>query len=210
MTGDVHELAPGFGYWLAPHPGWQPGENWPEEVLCVRFESPDGIVLIDPLLPRGREAAFWAALDVDVEQLGRPIHVLLTAPWHARDTEAVVDRYGALVWAPPRARWKGRALTTTDRLPRGVEALLPDGDHDQALFLVRDRRTLVTGDVFSGTGGRFHVFVDEQDRRPFLDWLPLLAELPVDRVLIAHGEPVLSNGAARVRDAVAEARELYG
>jgi len=58
-------------------------------------------------------------------------------------------------------------------------------------------------------GGRFHVFVDEQDREPFLAWLPRLSDLPLERVLIAHGEPVLSDGAARVREAVAEARALH-
>lgn len=89
-----------------------------------------------------------------------------------------------------------------------MEALLPEGDKNQALFFVRDHQTLVTGDIFSGTGGRFHVFLDEQDPALFLAWLPRLFELPLQRVLIAHGEPVLCDGAARVREAVAEARAL--
>src|SRR5439155_3745807 len=97
------------------------------------------------------------------------VGVLLTAPWHARDTSAVVDRYAASVWGPPGARWEGPALTTTDDLPPGVEALLPGGDKNQALFFVRDHQTLVTGDIFSGTGGRFHVFLDEQDPALFLE-----------------------------------------
>ena len=67
----------------------------------------------------------------------------------------------------------------------------------------------MTGDVFSGTGGKFHVLVDDTDETAFLDWLPRLYELPVERVLIAHGEPVLADGAARIRDAVAEARALH-
>jgi hypothetical protein len=205
---NVHEIAPGLSYWMAPHPAWDPTENWPEEVLCVLYESADGIVLIDPLLPRGEEAAFRQSLDEDVERLGQPVRVLLTAPWHARDTSAIVDRYNASVWAPPRAHWKEPVLTTTAELPAGVEALLPDGDANQALFFIRDFESLVTGDVFSGTGGRFHVFVDEQDREPFLDWLPHLTALPVQRVLIAHGDPVLSAGAARVREAVTAARTL--
>ena len=205
---NVHELAPGFWFWMAPHPEWEPTENWPEDVLCVYYESSDGIVLIDPLLPRGEKAEFWRALDADVDRLRQPVRVHLTAPWHARDTSAVVDRYAASVWGPPGARWEGPALTTTDDLPPGVEALLPEGDKNQALFFVRDHQTLVTGDIFSGTGGRFHVFLDEQDPALFLAWLPRLFELPLQRVLIAHGEPVLCDGAARVREAVAEARAL--
>lgn len=206
---NVRELAPGFWYWLAPHPEWEPSENWPEEVLCVYYESQDGIVLIDPLLPRGEEDEFRRALDADVDRLGQPVRVLLTAPWHARDAAAVVDRYAATVWAPPRARWEGPALGTTEDLPAGVEALLPDGDDHQALFFIREHQTLVTGDIFSGTGGRFHVFVDDQEPASFLAWLPQLFELPVQRVLIAHGEPVLSEGAAQVRAAVEEARASH-
>jgi glyoxylase-like metal-dependent hydrolase (beta-lactamase superfamily II) len=203
---NVHELAPGFWYWMAPHPEWEPTENWPEDVLCVYYESSAGIVLIDPLLPRGEEAEFWRALDADVERLRDPVRVLLTAPWHVRDTSTFVERYAASVWAPPHARWEEAELTTTAELPTGVEALLPDGDENQALFFVPDHQTLVAGDIFSGTGGRFHVFMDDQDREPFLDWLPQLNELALQRVLIAHGESVLSDAAAQVREAVTEAR----
>ena len=207
---NVHELAPGLSYWMAAHPAWEPTENWPEEVLCVYFEASDGIVLIDPLLPRGHEAEFWRKLDGAVERTGRDVRVLLTSPWHARDTSAVVERYGASVWAPPRALWKSPVLTTTHDLPAGVEALLPAGEKEnQALFFISEHRTLVTGDVFSGTGGKFHVLVDDPNERAFLDWLPRLYELPVERVLIAHGEPVLVDGAARIREAVAEARALH-
>ena len=204
---DVHELAPGFWYWYAPHPAWEPGENWPEGVLCAYYEAPDALVLFDPLVPRGEEDEFWRALDADVERLERPVRVLLTAPWHDRDTTLVVERYGADVWAHPEALWKGPVLTTTDQLPLGVETVLPDGnDQGQAFFFIREHRTLLTGDMFSGTGGRFHVFVaEEPNREAFLASLPQLLELPVERVLIAHGEPVLSDGVARIREALESA-----
>ena len=190
---------------MAPHPEWEPDENWPEDVLCVYYAAADGTVLIDPLVTRGKEDEFWQFLDGAVERRGLPVRVLLTAPWHARDAAVVAARYDASIWAPPGARWKGPVLTTTAELPAGVEALLPDGDRDQALFFIPAAGSLVTGDVFSGTGDRFHVFVDDEVTEPFLAWLPRLAALPVESVLIAHGEPVLADGAARIREAVAEA-----
>jgi hypothetical protein len=201
---EVHEIAPGLWYWFAPHPAWTPDENWPEGVLCAYYEAPDAVVLFDPLVPRGEEDEFWRALDKDVERLGLPVRVLLTGPWHARDTKLVVERYGADVWAHPDALWKGPALTTTDELPAGVETFLPDGNGEgQAFFFIREHRTLVTGDMFSGTGGVFHVFVSEEDdREAFLASLPALLDLPIERVLIAHGEPVLSDGVARIREAL--------
>jgi len=200
------ELEPGMRYWYAPHPAWRPDENWPEGVLCAYYESPDAVVLIDPLVPRGQEDEFWRALDRDVERLDRPVRVLLTTPWHDRDTTLVVDRYGADVWVHPEALWKDDpVLTTTDQVPAGVEALLPDGNEEgQALFFIRAHRTLVTGDTFSGTGGVFHVYVspDEPNPEAYLAWLPRLLELPIERVLIAHGEPVLSDGVTRIREAL--------
>ena len=203
------ELEPGMRYWYAPHPAWRPDENWPEGVLCAYYEAPDALVLIDPLVPRGEEDEFWRALDADVERLGRPVHVLLTSPWHDRDTTLVVERYDAPVWAHPEALWKDApVLTTTDTVPAGVEALLPDGNEEgQASFFIREHRTLVTGDMFSGTGGVFHVYVspDEPNPEAYLAWLPRLLELPIERVLISHGEPVLSDGVARIREALESA-----
>jgi hypothetical protein len=149
---DVHELAPGLRYWFAPHPAWRSDENWPEGVLCAYYEAPDALVLFDPLVPRGEEHEFWQGLDRDVERLGRPVRVLLTAPWHDRDTALVVD-------------------------------------------------------MFSGTDGRFHVFVspDEPNPEAFLASLSALLELPIERVLIAHGDPVLSNGLTEIRKALESA-----
>jgi glyoxylase-like metal-dependent hydrolase (beta-lactamase superfamily II) len=62
-----------------------------------------------------------------------------------------------------------------------------------------------TGDVLSGTSGRLHVFADEADPERLLPSLAALADLPIDQVIIPHGEPILTDGAARIRAAVAEA-----
>jgi glyoxylase-like metal-dependent hydrolase (beta-lactamase superfamily II) len=216
---DVHELAPGMRYWFAPHPAWNPQENWPEGVLCAYYEGLDALVLFDPLVPRGEEDEFWRALDEDVERHGLPVRVLLTTSWHDRDTRLVVERYDADVWAHPDATWKDETLeehlellrpvlTRTDELPAGVEAFIPDGNEEgQVAYFLREHGTLVTGDMFSGTGGRFHVFIspDEPNPEAFLASLPALLELPIERVLIAHGEPVLSDGVARIREALESA-----
>ena len=199
-TKGLTQLDSTLAYWLAPHPDWTPEENWPEGVMCARYEAEDSVVLVDPQL--------WPDGDDAFLSLGeRPVRVLLTSPWHERDALLFVDRYGASVWAPPQARWKGPSLKTTDEVPAGIEVFEPDADDNQALFIFSEQRTLFTGDVFSGTGGRFHVFLDEQtDYAVFLDSLARLADMPIDRVLIAHGESIFDNGAERIREAVEEAR----
>jgi len=50
------------------------------------------------------------------------------------------------------------------------------------------------------------VFVDDADPERLLPALDALADLPVERLIIPHGELVNADGAARLRAAVAEAR----
>jgi glyoxylase-like metal-dependent hydrolase (beta-lactamase superfamily II) len=186
-----------LSWWLAPHPDWEPTEDWDEEVPVVRYETDSDLVLIDPFLPR----------DGRFDAHRKQVRVLLTQPAHYRGTDDFVERYGASVWVPPRAAWRRRPNpATTGELPPGIEAIELDGEPQQVVFFIRDHGTLVTGDVLSGTGGRLHVFVDEADPERLLPALEELANLPIERVIIPHGDAILADGAARIRSAVAEAR----
>jgi glyoxylase-like metal-dependent hydrolase (beta-lactamase superfamily II) len=186
-----------LSWWFTPHPEWEPGEDWPEGVPIVRYETDDAVAVIDPFLPP----------DDDFDPHGKPVHVLLTQPAHFRGTTDFADRYGASVWVPPRAAWRKRPNpATTKELPQGIDAIELDGEPQQVVFFIRDHATLVTGDVLSGTGGRLHVFVDDADRERLLRSLEALADLPIDQVIIPHGDRIPTDGSARIRLAVAETR----
>jgi hypothetical protein len=185
-------------WWLSPHPDWEPGEDWPELVPVVRYETEDEVVLIDP----------WPPDEGSFDPGGRPVRVLLTQGAHYRGTDEFVERYAATVWTPPRARWRKipNPATTAD-LPAGVEAIELDGEPQQVVFLIREHATLVTGDVLTGRDGVMHVFVDDAEREPLLASLERIAELQIERVIVPHCEtPVFLDGAAHIRAAVAEAR----
>jgi glyoxylase-like metal-dependent hydrolase (beta-lactamase superfamily II) len=183
--------------WFAPHPDWEPGEDWEQEVPVVRYETSSEVALVDPFLPS----------DGSFDPNGKPVHVLLTQPAHYRGTTDFVVGYGASVWVPPQAAWRKRPNPATrDELPPGVEAIALDGEPQQVVFFFAEHATLVTGDVLSGTGGRLHVFVDEAEPERLLPSLDALADLPIERVIIPHGDAIVSGGAARIRAAVAEAR----
>jgi len=187
----------GLTWWFAPHPAWEPGEDWDAEVPVVRLETDDGVTLIHPFLPP----------DGGFDPQEKPVRVLLTQPAHYRGTADFVERYGASVWVPPRAVWRRRPNpATTDALPQGVTAIELDGEPQQVVFYIPEHGMLVTGDVLSGTGGRLHVFVDEADPELLLSALDALADLPIERVIIPHGDPTPENGAARIREAVSELR----
>ena len=200
----MHELGPGLRRWTASHPAWTPSSTgWGRNVGCVYLETEEALVLVDPLLPPD-DVSFWAALDDDVERLGRKVMVILTAPWHVRSTDEVVRRYRASLWAHPAGQERLRRSVDAPVLPRGVEVLEIPPIHDgQVALWVQPHAALVTAEVLAGDAGGLRVCpspsLNDVDR--LRSCLHLLAELPVEIVLPAHGEPVLGRG----RDAIAVA-----
>lgn len=204
----VERIEAGLWRWTGLHPAWSPGSDWGPEVGSVYWEADGAVVLVDPLVPAEDEERFWSALDRDVERLGRPVVVVLTAPWHLRSTDAFAARYGATVWAHPRgAERLGRAIDAPV-LPVGIEVLeVPPFGEGQVVLFLTGQRALLTAEVLAGTptGLRVHPSPNLAERDRLVPFLRLLLELPVERVLPAHGEPVVVDG----RDAVAAALAHY-
>ena len=195
----MQQITPGLWRWTAWH------SEWKEDVGSVYYEGHDAIVLIDPLVPEDEAARFWRALDRDVEHAGRPVHVLITIFWHARSARQVAERYGARIWAPSRGRAAverrtglvGDAVRPGGKLPGGAEAF-PTARGTEVVYWIPEHRALVPGDVILGglrlcpeswlPGKTGHGEL-RANLRPLLD-------LPVERVLVSHGEPVLAGGRA--------------
>jgi glyoxylase-like metal-dependent hydrolase (beta-lactamase superfamily II) len=198
---DVVRITPRLWRWTGYH------EEWKEDVGCVYYETRDGIVLIDPLVPPEEPDRFLNTLDREVA--GQPVHVLVTIFWHTRSAAALVERYGARVWAPTtsRAAVARRAGVVTDAfrpgdaLPGGVQAFRTARSTEVVYWIPR-QATLVPGDVLLGDGNGGVRMCPES-------WLPgttkhgdlaaslaPLLELPIKRILVSHGEPVLENGRA--------------
>jgi len=198
---DVQELQAGLWRWTASHPEWDHAEHWGPDVGSVYAEVSEAVVLIDPLVPDDEEEKFWSALDRDVERAARPVHVLLTVHWHERSVAAVLERYHATLWRPEE---KGD-------LPAGVHAeVIKGSDWVEAMFFLEPHRALVVGDLLVGKDGGVELPVawfpkGEQDwARDELK--PMLRErlgaLPVELVLVSHGEPVLEGGADALKRAL--------
>jgi glyoxylase-like metal-dependent hydrolase (beta-lactamase superfamily II) len=198
---DVLEIAPGLWRWTGYH------EEWRQDVGCVYVETADGAVLVDPLVPPEDTSHFWTALDRDVKRAGGRVHVLVSVFWHARSTRAVVERYDGRVWAPTgcRAAVARRAGTVTDAfrpgdpLPGGLEAYRT-ARTTEVVFWIPEHSALVAGDVLLGDGKRGVTMCPDswlpsgKTRRDLAASLRPLLDLPVRRVLVSHGEPVLTGG----------------
>jgi hypothetical protein len=192
---NVTEIESGLWYWTAPHPAWRPGADWPEEVGSVLYAATDAIVLIDPLVPPGDEDEFWAFLDESVDQADLPVSVLLTASWHERSAPLVAKRYDAAIWA------HGSHVP----FPAGVEVFEPAGsDEGQVAFFLRPHRALVVGEFLMGESGRLRVCPSPalRDTAAFEQSLRSLLDLPIEHVLVSHGDPVLGGGRRKIEDAV--------
>ena len=193
-------IASGLWRWTGFHPEWK------EQVGCVYYASSEAVVLIDPLVPQEAEKRFWSALDRDVERAGVPVHVLVSVHWHTRSARAIVKRYGARLWAPsrPRAAVARRAGKVSnpfgagDELPGRVEAFATARSSEVAFWLP-EHRALVPGDVLLGDGhGGIRLcpaswLPQGVGQAKLRDSLRPLLDLPVERVLLSHGTPVLAD-----------------
>jgi hypothetical protein len=203
---EIRQVAPGFWFWTAHHPKWAGATHWPEEVASVYYEAADAAVLVDPLVPTGEEEEFWRALDGDVARSGLPVAILLTAPWHERSAFVVAERYGAGVWAHEAGRSRLSGPSHSGPLPAGIELFVPEGiGEGEVSFYIRPHRTLVVAEFFMGSedGLRLRFSPALQDRNALDQSLQRLLELPVDHVLVSHGEPVLHDGQAAIQQALA-------
>lgn len=206
---EVREIAVGLWRWTGRHPDWTPEEggadSWAPEVGCIYYEAPDAVVLIDPLVPPEDADRFWAALDRDVERAGRPVHVLITVFWHGRSAREIAERYDAEIWAHEhvleerrREVEPSRTFAFGDDLPGGVQAR-DAVRFDEAILWIPEHRALVFGDVVLGSeDGGVRLCPESWLRKgghPELkEALRPLLDLPVERLLVSHGEPILEHG----------------
>jgi glyoxylase-like metal-dependent hydrolase (beta-lactamase superfamily II) len=164
----MHELAPGVWHWQAPHPEWRPGEPWDRNVSSYAIDDGGGLVLFDPIAP-----------PVAIE--ARTTAIVLTAPWHERDAQGLVERLGVPVYTPlpdtaedlmrmwgltaeqagdgsPDLAWllkdgigEAHEYAAGDRLDVGVEAFPGEKPNDLVLW-VESHGAVVAGDTLVGFG----------------------------------------------------------
>lgn len=188
----VQEIATGLWRWTGLHPAWTPSdggpEGWEQEVGCVYYEGPESVVLIDPLVPMEDRDRFFRTLDRDVERLERPVRVLLTVDHHRRSSVELAERYRG----------------TIGEVPSGVE--VPLDRSGERVYWIPEHRALVFGDAVTGRAGGVRLprtWIGAEHYDEVVESLRPLLELPVERILVAHGEPVLEDGQAALARALA-------
>jgi hypothetical protein len=198
------EIVPGLLRWTAPHPDWEPSATdagtgeWDQSVGSVLYELPDVVALIDPLLPSEDRAGFLHWLDSRIAN--RAVSILTTIRWHRRDREELAERY--------------RSSTTRawNAVPPQIKPQ-PLAGAGETMFWLPAVAALVPGDRLLGApGGGLRLCPESWlkevhvNRHGLAELLRPLVQLPIERVLVSHGEPVLRDGSAALVRAIAEAK----
>jgi len=159
----------------------------------VLWADAESAAFIDPLAPPD-DPAFWDWADACCA--GRTVAVLETIAFHRRDRDAFAARYGA----SPAA-------------PRGVVAR-PLELVGETIYWLPGPRALIPGDTIVGTGGGELAqcppsWLEEMGTRPapaeLRAALVELLALEPELVLVSHGEPARSGGAAALARALGAA-----
>jgi glyoxylase-like metal-dependent hydrolase (beta-lactamase superfamily II) len=204
----VIELTDRLTYWTEPHPAWQPNPEWPEEVGCVLYAATDATTFIDPLIRHDLDETAWTWLDERVSVADAPVAVLLTAPWHERSTRDVVYRHGARVWIDPAGQERVGDMPKLDAVPAGINVFKPRGVNEgQVAFLIASEHALIVAEFFLGTpaGLKLCPSPGGSDPSDLAESLTELTRMPIERVLVGHGPPILEGGS----DAISAALKAF-
>ncbi len=203
----AHEIRDGLWRWTAFH------RQWKKEVGCLAIPGTDGLVLVDPLLPEEQETE-WLKLLRSGARAGGGIAVVLTVFFHRRSAGLIAEKVGRVeLWAEEggRRRLKKEPVThhfrMGDPLPGGLVAFPTARPGEVVLWHPRGR-AVIAGDALLG-GKR------ESLRMCPSGWLPRgvgrpalarslasLLYLPVEAVVVSHGDPVMEDGPAALEAAL--------
>jgi hypothetical protein len=171
---EVRDIAPGLWLWRQPHPAWEQGNDWEPEVSSFAVESRGVGVLLDPLAPPPSAREVWQRIEVLA-----PTTLVVMKPDHVRDVDLFVRWYGArafgpqLFWRDDVPRTELELVQPGDELPGGLQALHDGRGATETPLYLPEQRALVFADAMCG-----------------LPVLRALLELPFERVLVSHGEPI--------------------
>jgi hypothetical protein len=194
----VEQIAPGLWHWTARH------EHIHSDVST--YYLADSRVLIDPMIPE--DGLGW------FEQHGVPEHVLLTNRHHDRQSWRLRDAFGCTIHCVRNGMYElegcgpAEPFDFGDELPGGVivhevDAICPD---ETALHIPSHRALACADGVVRSRASGDLAFVSdylmddpEETKAGLREAYRRLLDLDFVLLLLAHGNPVVSDGKEALR-----------
>jgi hypothetical protein len=193
---EIRDVADGLWIWRLEHPHWVPNRGWEPVVTCTCVHSGGEILVLDPLAPVSGGAELWQRLDAHP-----PTVAFVLKPDHVRDVDIFVKRYHIRAFGPRlffRDDIPETELEPIDpgaQLPGGTVALYDGRGREETPLWCPVQRTIVFADALAAAGGDLRVWATPWHQERTLPALRALLDLPFERVIVSHGEPVHSRAA---------------
>jgi hypothetical protein len=188
---EVRDIAAGLWIWRLEHPNWKPGQGWDPIVTSTCVDSGGERVVLDPVAPPADATEVWERFEIC-----RPTAIAILKPDHIRDVDVFARRYHVPAFGPrlffrddvPKTELK--PIDPGSQLPGGMVALYDGRGRLETPLWLPEQRTLVFADAMTAPEGELRVWVTPWHKERVLPALRALLELPFERVIVSHGEPV--------------------
>jgi hypothetical protein len=191
VAAQIIDVAPGLWIWRLDHPDWHPRVDWERFVTSSCVESNGEVAVLDALAPPEDDEEVWRRLDERP-----PTVAVVLKPDHVRSIDLFVRRYGSKPFGPylfwpddvPEARLTG--IDPGDMVPGGLVALYDGRGRAETPLWLPEQRTIVFADALTERDGELKVWATPWHEERVLPALRKLLDLPFERVIVSHGEPV--------------------
>ena len=191
MQWELRDVADGLWVWRIEHPSWSAEADWEPLVTSTCVAAGGEIALLDPLAPPEEAANVWERLDAHP-----PTMVVVLKPDHVRNVDLFVRRYGtrafgpSLFWPDDVPETELEAIEPGTELPGGFVALYDGRGRNETPLWLPEQRTIVFSDALTAPGGELRAWATPWHGERALPALRALLDLPFERVIVSHGEPV--------------------
>jgi hypothetical protein len=191
VPAEIRDVAPGLWIWRVEHPDWQPGLGWKPPVTSTCVESGGEVIVLDALAPPEDTDEVWARLDARP-----PTVAVVLKPDHVRSVDLFVRRYDVQAFGPDTFHRTDVPETDLEwigpksELPGGLVALYDGRSRNETPLWLPEQRTLVFADGMTAPEGELRIWGTPWHEEWVLPAFRAMLELPFERVIVSHGEPV--------------------
>jgi glyoxylase-like metal-dependent hydrolase (beta-lactamase superfamily II) len=193
-ASNLREVVPGLWCWSSLH------EEWKIDFSSCAWKGKDGLVLIDPI-------ELDTASVAKLEQVGKPIAILLTNRNHERHADWFRKRYGIKIHVHQDAV-PGIEITPDEffydgsRVPGGLKVIhLPGTCPSECAFYTEANGGMVlAGDLVVNGKDGLAFLPDEycQDVKQYRGAVKKLLNVEFETLTVAHGDPVHPKASAQL------------